>query len=69
MKEDVLKIMGYEEENILNRDGNKATVLDREKLFGIFQIKITSEIEFDDKGNVLNKKQSLWNRILSFLSF
>lgn len=63
------RVIGFEEDQILSLDGNRATVEVKEKFLGIFDTEVEYMVEIDEGGNVITQNQTLWNRILSFLSF
>lgn len=63
------RVIGFEEDQILSLDGNRAIVEIKEKFLGIFDTEVEYMVEIDEGGNVITQNQTLWNRILSFLSF
>lgn len=65
--ESIKSILGYDKTVLV--DGDKAIVRKKEKLFGIFNIEIESEVTLDDAGNVIDEKKDFFNWLLAVFSF
>ena len=63
----IKSVEGYDETVVVQ--GDKATVKNIEKLLGIFEIEIESEVTLDDAGNVIDEKKNFFNWLQSIFSF
>lgn len=67
LEESVMSVEGYDE--VMEVEGNKARVRKQEKLFGIFNVDIESEVTLDDSGKIIDEKKGFINWLQDLFSF